>query len=195
MLSVLWSKKSADSELDKPQSPSIVDDFIFSWTSVFEMFGNLLKLRTTLQVFLQEQPSTPEKLSEADWELITNYVQIFSLLKQASSLMSKDPYPPLSLYLPTVRSILELMESMNLNNQLSVQLIRSICSRFGHINTNEPMIIAMVLDPRFKTRLLSDDEKFTVFDIVKSKMLSLIVDNKSKPVKEENDKLKGSTGN
>lgn len=196
MISVLWSKKPAlQTKSNKllAQSSLILDDFVPSWTSVFEMFNNLLKLRTTLNIFLQDQSSIPEKLSEADWEQIYSYVQIFSLLKQASNLMSKELYPPLSLYLPTVRSILELMESMKLNNQLSARLIRSICLRFGHINTNESMIIAMVLDPRFKTRLLSEDEKFTVFDIVKNKMLSIKRVNKE-TVTDENGKFKILTG-
>ncbi|XP_008205139.1 zinc finger BED domain-containing protein 1 [Nasonia vitripennis] len=189
LVAALWSKASIESEANKSEvhSSSILDDIVPSWNSVFEMFDNLLKLRTTLYAFLKELSSPPEMLTESDWETISCYVQVFSLLKQASKLMSEEVYPPLSLYLPTIRGILELMESMNLNNQLSMQLIRSICSRFGHINTNESMIIAMVVDPRFKTRLLSDDEKFTVFDIVKSKMLSI---NSNTTVISETDKIK-----
>jgi hypothetical protein len=194
LVSAVWSKTSMDSVSDKSytQSSSILDEIVPSWNSIYEMFDNLLKLRTTLHVFLQELPSPPEKLTEADWESISCYIQVFSLLKQASTLMSEEMYPPLSLYLPTIRGILELMESMNFNNQLSIQLIRSMCLRFGHINTNESMIVAMVVDPRFKTRLLSEDENFTVFDIVKSKMLSM--DTINQEVKYKTDKIKNSIG-
>ncbi|XP_011500670.1 PREDICTED: zinc finger BED domain-containing protein 6 [Ceratosolen solmsi marchali] len=193
LVSAVWSRTSLDTAPNKSylQSSSILDEIVPSWNSIYEMFDNLLKLRTTLHIFLQELPSPPEKLTEADWESISCYIEVFSLLKQASTLMSEEMYPPLSLYLPTIRGILELMESMNLNNQLSIQLIRSMCSRFGHINTNESMIIAMVVDPRFKTRLLSEDENFTVFDIVKSKMLSMNIINKE--VKYKTDKINNST--
>ncbi|XP_058788781.1 E3 SUMO-protein ligase ZBED1-like [Phymastichus coffea] len=175
LLAAIWTKSATDVEFHKSKlhSSCILDDIVPSWNSIFDIFDSLLKLRSTLQIFLEEADLPAKGLAEADWETIESYVQMFSLLKQASVLFSEEAYPPLSLYLPTIRGILELMESMNLNNQLSVQLIRSICSRFGHINTNQSMIIAMVLDPRFKTRLLAEDEQFAVFDMVKGKMLSV----------------------
>ncbi|XP_014224450.2 zinc finger BED domain-containing protein 6-like [Trichogramma pretiosum] len=194
LVSNIWPSKSdcKESIIDnfENQTCSILDDIVPSWNSTFDMFENLIKLRSSLKMFLRNTPLLPEKLTKSNWESISVYIKIFGLLKQASNLMSKEAYPPLSLYLSTIRGILELIESENWTDKLSAQLINSICSRFSHINISEPIIIAMVADPRFKTHLLLEDEKSTVFDIIKNKMLC--VDNIDIEIKCESLKIKNT---
>ncbi|XP_014211530.1 zinc finger BED domain-containing protein 6-like [Copidosoma floridanum] len=166
LLSALWSKSGSSTG-----GSLLRDEVVPSWNSIHEMFDSLLRLRGAVRAFLQESPDL--QLTDTDWESMERYVGTLAPLRQATEMLSGEPYPPLSLYIPTARAVFELVRSASsLDDCLADRLGGAMCSRFGRaLNANESMVVAMVLDPRFKTRLLSDEERPTVVDIVRDKML------------------------
>lgn len=140
----------------------------------------------------------PQNLTEKEWESVSEYVEILEPLKEATVLMSGDTYPGLSQYIPVIETLKKAAVTHDTEMEIDEEnsnenaLVRSLCvalqQRFAFAAThNDPMVFAMILDPRYKDRFIpSATEKHDVIKRLKWKV-QLLYDNRVAIASEEKE--------
>lgn len=114
-------------------------------------------------------------LSAEEWRFLQSYERVFAVVTEATSLTEGDDYPSASMYIALVVALeTELekeVESEELSDrQLALQLKSAIGERFSNSFHNESLIIATMLDPRFKEEIFPEQFRDECRSVVKAKM-------------------------
>lgn len=98
--------------------------------------------------------STVEELTNNEWDIIDELINILSPLEQATKYMSGDKYSSMSLIIATLSGLIVNLKMLKIKN-ISLIKIRdhiadSLRHRFSQIEDNEFTTFASLLDPRIK---------------------------------------------
>lgn len=124
-------------------------------------------------------------LTEEQWETAENFKALFEPFKLATTLMSADKYPTASNYVPVVQTLKKMCTEFKFEERYTVSeelltlqstLLSELNVRFENILSNETLILAMVLDPRFKTRFLAENDKQNTIEKLKRQCARLSKD-------------------
>ena len=132
----------------------------------------------------------PSNFAENEWEDIEKYVEVLAPIKEATVLMSGDSYPTLSQYMPVIEMLKMALSSedamkVDENSKTSdpddfdASLYVAIRQRFQFVDSdNDPLVFAMLLDPRFKDRFLTtSSEKRNIMERIKIHASSWVMEN------------------
>lgn len=128
-----------------------------------------------------------------EWQALEDYKEILAPLKDATVLMSSDTKPTLPSYIPMVISLTEWARDCTTKmsaqgKALARRLLFSMEKTFGSVKHDETLVLAMLIDPRYKDRFFTTrDEKVDVHRKLSVKTLSLIPkDNQQEPRQDTN---------
>ena len=123
------------------------------WNSRHLMLERILLLKDPL-IELTDGANTIKELTTSDWRKVTAYVNVFKALKEATKLMEGDSYVTLSLYIPIIEGLKNILESNSESSETEEELYNvlkeSVLERFDFAKKDELLITAMMVDPRFK---------------------------------------------
>ena len=131
----------------------------------------------------------PHILTEEEWATLKTYVKILEPFKTATVMLNADSYPTLSQYYPIVTILRDMCcESAASDEQKEVDLAQNlyqgVIERFHIVNMeNEHLLFAMLLDPRYKNKLLSPTQKVTAESSLRLKVFET---QKNKVFRERN---------
>jgi len=100
---------------------------------------------------------------------------VFAVVTEATSLMEGDKYPSASLYIALIVALdnvlnKELEREDQLDCRLAWLLKTSIAERFSGAYSNEALIIATLLDPRFKENIFPQQFRDQCKFVITAKM-------------------------
>ena len=128
--------------------------------------------KKALDVVLCE-PRTPGHLTKCEWSKIEQYCDALQVFKDATMIMTRENEPTLCRYMPSIYGIRKTLTSPvqsddTNSSHFRQNLLEELNVRFNFINDSEPLILAMILDPRTKDRLLSGDEELAAHRVLHS---------------------------
>lgn len=86
--------------------------------------------------------------------------------------MSGEKYPTLPLYIPLIKGLIKATQDYIEENKakkssnLGRKLLAAVQARFNQICKAESLLLAMVVDSRYKNRLSNGEEKLQVEDLL-----------------------------
>ena len=107
----------------------------------------------------------PSHLTEEEWVRIDTYARSLEPFKTATVMLNADSYPTLSQYFPIVKVLRDMCcEYVAGEDQTKVDLAQNLYDaveeRFHFVNLdNEPLLLAMIVDPRYKIKILGPNQK------------------------------------
>ncbi|XP_076284838.1 E3 SUMO-protein ligase ZBED1-like [Lasioglossum baleicum] len=160
--------------LEPHQTPlQLIQEVDVRWNSTHNMMHRLLLLRAPLNMTLLED-NMPQNLNNDEWNTIEKIVNTLNPLKEATDIMSGETYPTLSQYLPMYTGLMTILqeeiEQSNMNAEICRDLCQALKERFDLIAKSDPIIIATLLNPRFKDRFLSEEMREQAIQKLKEKM-------------------------
>jgi hypothetical protein len=129
------------------------------------MLDRLYAQKMAIRTFLNDtNDQTIPELSNYEWAIIDELINILSPLEQATKYMSGDKYSSMSLMIATLSGLVIKLIIIKIKNsalkEIRDHIIQSLKSRFAEIENNEYSTIASFLDPRIKdTCFLNSDYK------------------------------------
>ncbi|KAK2579106.1 hypothetical protein KPH14_000884 [Odynerus spinipes] len=145
----------------------VIQDVNTRWNSQYDMMKRLMEIRIPLSIVLSE-PGMPDNITSREWDALDNYIKVLEVLAEKQ--------PTLCRYLPIIIGLHQSIDA-NLNdyrhgtlNDFATNLKSSLTTRFQFAYTCEPILFAMLLDPRVKNRLLDDVQQQHVFDILQMRI-------------------------
>ena len=173
--------KTVQEPLHPEKKPlKLIQENVTRWNSTYLMLKRFLQLKRAINdLNSNDDLNLPETLTRDEWKILTSYVSVLSNLTEATKLMEGENYVSASLYVQIIlglKTVLEPTENTDTFERALLETLKSkINARFDPVIQSEPLIIAMVIDPRFKTRLVSDAHVEDVKDIVIEAMLENFV--------------------
>lgn len=112
-------------------------------------------------------------LSEGEMAYIKMYLKVYVVVFDATKMAEGDKYPTLSAYLPmivTLKDYLSGNELQGAEKAMADELGRAISSRFEFVDSNDTLLIATAVDPRYKREHFSADQSKAAKELVANKM-------------------------
>ena len=116
----------------------------------------LLQVRHALNAVLGKQ-RMPMPISRREWCMIQEYCDSLKMFKEATQVIIIEDKPTLCRYIPTVYGLkqifatsIEKKRAIPDTIRLRNNLLLILNTRFQFIDDDEPLMIAMILDPRIK---------------------------------------------
>lgn len=179
-----WQK-----QLGVPQH-KLIQDVETRWNSEFHMLARLLEQKEAIAADLVSKGEV-DTLSSSDWSLITGVVKILQPVEQATTELCAEKYPSLSLKIPVVYGIQSVLENHIERKEhgsgivFARNLLKSLKSRFPMYKRDAKSVLAMTLDPRFKTVLLDDHEIFSAKEKIISEIRTVLKCSTHEEIKQE----------
>lgn len=175
--------KAKFEEMQKSTNPDaiplkLIQDVETRWNSTHDMLSRILQLRMPLGAVLSE-PKMPDNLTGSEWNLVSIYVDALLPFKEATVVMSGEEYATISLYIPIVTSLVKSTRVFIAENdspeaaQFGNSLLQSLETRFHQVHNSEVLLVSMLVDPRYKNRLLDVGAKSAAEKKLLAKCLAL----------------------
>ena len=175
---------SAEQKLKKEQMKHLPDlkplrlvrDVATRWNSEYDMMNRLLEVRRPLSAVLSDA-RMPGNLTRTEWTHIQHYCDSLKIFKEATLIATVDTAPTLSRYIPTVHMLKKILinssqqQASNPAIDLQNNLLLGLNIRFNFIDDCHVLIMAMMLDPRFKDRLLPGEKKESAHSLLQLKIM------------------------
>ncbi|XP_054261417.1 zinc finger BED domain-containing protein 4-like [Macrosteles quadrilineatus] len=151
----------------------LVQDCETRWNSEFHMLSRLIELKQPLSADLANVEKI-ENLNSNEWELAEGYVIILKPLESATTAASSSALPTLSSVLPILDGIKAVLRNYIQAGKKGLMFARalekSIKSRFpdGQYLMKKEYVLAMTIDPRYKTVILDDEHKRVAKDLLQN---------------------------
>jgi len=100
-------------------------------------------------------------LSPEEWNFLASYERVFAVITEATSLTEGDEYPSAAMYISLVVALNTVLmkeaESPECKERLlAYELKAAIEKRFTFVYSNDALVIATILDPRFKEEIFPE---------------------------------------
>ena len=158
----------------------LIGDVETRWNTQFDMMDRLLQVRRALSAALWE-PGMPDTLSSREWCMIQEYCDSLKMFKEATEVITMENKPTLCRYIPTVYGIKQILSTSIQQKRatpdtllLRNNLLHSLNTRFHFIDDSEPLVIAMLLDPRIKDRVLTEQRKVSAHKLLHSAVVQYL---------------------
>lgn len=152
--------KSAQKQNNPTLKPlTLIRNVETRWNSQHDMLSCLLQVQYAINTVLCQR-GMPDIITSSEWSRIEEYCDLLGLFKQATLLMTVEDSPTLCRYISSINYLRKSLSCQmndtisNGGSQFRQDLLEELNDRFDFIDTSETMIIAMILDPRVKDRLL-----------------------------------------
>ncbi|CAG5023650.1 unnamed protein product [Parnassius apollo] len=137
------------------------------WNSAYHMLQRIVTMKTELTLALNECNRAPPGVNADEYLIIQETIQILEPFDLATTKISGESYITLSLIIPLIRGIktkLVEVESQIVTesgNKILLCMKGSVDKRLSPYESRTPVVLATILDPRFKKKgfKTSDDEK------------------------------------
>ena len=169
----------------------LIQDVPTRWNYSLDMLERMLILKPAILQYDSEWPLSSVPTS-AQWKLSVKVIDVLGIFKSATLKISQQN-SLLSEILPTVKSLLRSIPEACDGDDAGVKamkaaLVQSLRSRFEEHFQNESLILATVVDPRFKASGLMDVEmrertKFLLKEKVKKIMMETTRDDAAPALK------------
>lgn len=173
---------SATSEFHKMQEEmglsalDLIQDCVTRWNSEYLMLDRLLKNKPVLTKHLSKL--NIDNLTVNEWRLVEGYVEILQPLHEATVELSGERIPTASMVIPVLFSIQASLKHYNETHAgevgssvtFSKALLLALKARFPMYERQEPYFTAMLLDPRFKSVVVPNNEKQFAFNTLHQKL-------------------------
>ena len=132
---------------------------------MYYMLERLFEQKMAIKTFFNDPiDKTIKELTNAEWELIDELINILAPLEQATQYMSGDKYSSMSLMIAVFSGLIVRLKQLKITKPslktIRDNIINSLKTRFLQIEDNEYSTFASVLDPRIKdTCFLNSDKK------------------------------------
>ena len=104
----------------------------------------------------------PVKLTNSHWQLMIRVLRVLRPFEEATKEASFGD-ASIGIVIPLVNAIVRQLEDCDQDDEgvrsMKRQLLASISTRFGNIESSKHFVMATVLDPRYKTRCFSSSSK------------------------------------
>ncbi|CAG5055771.1 unnamed protein product [Parnassius apollo] len=153
-------------ELNKPEL-KVIQEVPTRWNSAYHMLQRIVTMKTELTLALNECNRAPPGVNADEYLIIQETIQILEPFDLATTKISGESYITLSLIIPLIRGIktkLVEVESQIVTesgNKILLCMKGSVDKRLSPYESRTPVVLATILDPRFKKKgfKTSDDEK------------------------------------
>ncbi|CAG5052904.1 unnamed protein product [Parnassius apollo] len=153
-------------ELNKPEL-KVIQEVPTRWNSAYHMLQRIVTMKTELTLALNECNRAPPGVNADEYLIIQETIQILEPFDLATTKISGESYITLSLIIPLIRGIktkLVEVESQIVTesgNKILLCMMGSVDKRLSPYESRTPVVLATILDPRFKKKgfKTSDDEK------------------------------------
>ncbi|KAG0437759.1 hypothetical protein HPB47_017298 [Ixodes persulcatus] len=131
----------------------VIQDVPTRWNSEHAMMSRLLELRTAISAELSASDSV-ENLSSAEWKRMAWLVSVLQPIQQATTELSATKYPTLSQVIPLLEcteiTLKEYISEANEVASFAISLLRSLKTRFVDVKMSPLLVLATLVDPRYK---------------------------------------------
>lgn len=138
----------------------LIQDIETRWNSTYLMLERLLEQKTAINLYMAERGGIEVPTAE-EWEQISYYIALLRCFYQATLDISSDS-SSISLIIPLIVMLNSKMttkdEDPDKVTLLKIQLRDSINRRFSYVKDSPHLMIATLIDPRFKSKYLTNDE-------------------------------------
>lgn len=156
-------------ELNKAEL-RVIQEVPTRWNSAYHMLQRLVTMKTELTLALNECNRAPPGVNADEYLIIQETIQILEPFDLATTKISGESYITLSLVIPLIRGIktkLAEVESQIVTESGKKILLcvkGSVDKRLSPYENRTPVVLATILDPRFKKKgfKTSDEEKRAV---------------------------------
>ncbi len=138
----------------------LVQDVPQRWNSGYFMLARSIELKKFLILVISEL-KIPIEISARMWELAEQVYQVLGVFYDATKAGEGD-FSPISQNIPTIVNLKKAMKPDEQDSdpirKMKKSLRSALKSRFKSIEKNEFLLVATLLDPRFKAHYFSDDK-------------------------------------
>ncbi|CAG9790324.1 unnamed protein product [Diatraea saccharalis] len=138
----------------------LIQDIETRWNSTYLMLERLLEQKTAINLYMAERGGIEVPTAE-EWEQINYYIAILRCFYQATLDISSDS-SSISLIIPLIVMLNSKMTTKDEDPEkvilLKIQLRNSIHRRFSYLKNTPHLMIATLIDPRFKSKYFTNDE-------------------------------------
>jgi hypothetical protein len=127
------------------------------WNSTYMMLATAIQFKEVFLRYHQSDQVFQWLVSPEEWEKVENVNQILSIFNDVTNIVSGNEYPTSNLFLPEVWRIKEvLLLKCRDNNEYIKAMMSKMSNKFEKYwgNCNLLMALAVVLDPKYKMKLI-----------------------------------------
>ncbi|KAJ8892257.1 hypothetical protein PR048_004837 [Dryococelus australis] len=121
------------------------------WNSEYLMLERLLEQREPLSAELSSSAKL-DRFSTSEWKLVSGYVQFLKPMYAATTEMSSESYPTISMVIPILYVITAVLNRLVSQSQSGVmfgkELVKSIKARFPNPKASEKEILMLMPDAK-----------------------------------------------
>ena len=162
----------------------LISDVETRWNSTYQMMERLLEQRIAIYAVLMDSKIIKKSdaatldMTDNSWAIMENIISVLKPFYVATSVMSSEEYPTLSVILPILTSLLRNHLHDNEADCAAVASYKTVVKkqltkRYDIDNPNSTIMLASFLDPRHKRLLfLSDQQRESVHTMALEKLNS-----------------------
>ena len=163
--------RTIQSNLHLPQH-RLKQDVSTRWNSTLYMLQVIIEQKMALAAYSTEHNDTPQ-LTTHQLDLASKVVNVLTSIEEITKSICTDE-ASVSLIIPFVRALRLTLEKRNNDTgvcTMKAEMLASLNRRYAGIEKNELLVIATVLDPRFKDKFFtSSTDRVNAIDLIKSKI-------------------------
>ena len=148
--------KRTQQEMNTPQH-QLIQDVRVRWNSTHDMAERLLEQKWTVSKVLDESNNQDLNISAKDWKVMESLVHVLGPFKTATTKLSGQNYPTLSLLYPELKKLRKAVEPEVKDTEIikimKKKMTQKLDAKFGKQDspTVTDAMIATGLDPRYKS--------------------------------------------
>ena len=132
---------------------SLLQNVKTRWNSEFYMIYRVFELKEPLILALSKLTNVTALTAE-DWQMLEELIDLLAPVESATRILCGQKYSTVSMIIPIIKGLLSYLTTMQLNSQgvfkFRACLVKYLNERFKSIESTEILMIATMLDPRFK---------------------------------------------
>lgn len=146
-------------QLQLPVSKRLVLDIPSRWNSTYEMLECAIQFKKVFSMYQGRDPSYTWLPSKLDWEKAASVCKILEIFSEASNIFSSTSYPTSNLFLPELWKIKQTLNDKVVKFEgcsYMSEMVNKMKIKFDKYwgECNLLMSIAVILDPRYKMKLI-----------------------------------------
>lgn len=157
----------------------IKHDIPTRWKASYTMMERFVHIKIPLAAVMLILPSTPEVLTDDEWEIIEDCVSTLKLIDVMTTALYKEKYTTMSSVIPLVRGLQHALKNV-INSTESGELLRStllasVAKLLNGYELNQISAKSTFLDPRYKKHAFgSEDNAYNAEKLVCEELEELI---------------------
>ena len=143
------------------------------WNSTYYMLTSILEQKLALAAYATEN-SIPN-LTSHQLDLVSKVVTVLAPVEEITQMISTE-VAPVSVLIPLVRGLMKTLEKHHINDSgvrtMKGEMLVSLKRRFADMEHKEYLLLAIILDPRYKNKFFSNTD--VAVDLLEQKYCTLL---------------------